>query len=76
MEVLFINPEYNRMDLTVSVFKGNLTAWESSCVQENEGCERMEFSLTQRELGMMPGNPVNKGTWEKLFLPMPHCHAS
>lgn len=34
------------------------------------------FFNIEKTPGIMPGNPVNKGTWEKLFLPMPHCQAS
>lgn len=77
MEVLLINSECNKMDLTVSRIQKE---FDSMAVKLCAGKWRMwkngVFFSTEKTLGIMPGNPVNKGTWEKLFLPMPHCQAS
>lgn len=77
MEVLFINPECNKMDLTVSRIERE---FDSIGVNLCAGKWRMwkngVFFNIERTLGVMPGNPLNKGTWEKPFLPMPRCHAS
>lgn len=77
MEVLFINWECNKLDLTVS---RSQREFDSMGVKLCAGIWRMwkngVLFNTEKNLGIMPGNPVNKGTWEKLFLPMPHCRAS